>query len=118
MTNIFKTLITGSAFIALSGTAFADEPTSTTFAYDASAPVQVTYERFREIAEEACEISMLDAGGLVAKTRIEKKCRDEMVDEAVKATHISVLIAYHKQQIEADAEEAKLASLRQDNSTN
>ena len=116
MTNTLKTLIAASALLAISGTAFADQPVSTSFTYDASAPVDVTYERFQKIAEKACEISLRDAGGLVVKTRMQNKCRSEMVDEAVQATKTNVLIAYHKQQVKAKAE--RLASLRQDNSSN
>ena len=118
MTNTFKTLIAASALIALSGTAFAGETTSTKFTYNSSAPAEVTYERFQDIAEQACVISLRDAGGLVTKTRMESKCRAEMVDDAVKATKTTVLIAYHNQKIEAEAEAIRLASLRGNISTN
>ena len=118
MTNTLKTLIAASALIATSGTAFADEPVSTTFKYDASAPVEVTYERFQKIAEKACEISLRDAGGLVVKTRVQNKCRAEMVAEDVEATKTEVLIAFHKQQMKIEAEQARLASLRGNSSSN
>ena len=118
MTNTFKTLIAASALIAFSGTAFAGETTSTTFTYDSSAPVEVTYERFQDIAEQACEIDLRDAGGIVAKTRMENICRVELVSDAVKATKTNVLIAFHDQQLEAEAENVKIASLGQENSSN
>lgn len=103
MTNTFKTLIATSTLIALSGPAFAGQATSTTFTYDSSAPVEVTYKRFQKIAEQACEIDLRDAGGIVVKTRMENQCREELVSKAVKATKTNVLIAFHNQQLEAEA---------------
>lgn len=116
MTNTFKTLLAASALIAFSGTAFAGETTSTTFTYDSSAPVEATYERFQKIAGKACEISLRDAGGIVAKARMENKCSAELVGDAVKATKTDVLIAYHNQQLEAEA--VRIASLDQKSSLN
>ena len=113
MTNTFKTLIAASALVAFSGTAFAGETTSTSFTFDSSAPVEVTYERFQKIADAACEISLRDAGNIVAKARMENKCSADLVGEAVKATKTKVLIAYHIQQLEAEAEAVRIASLGQ-----
>ncbi len=123
MTNIFKTLIVSSAFIALSGTALsgaalAGEPTSTTFKYNASAPVEVTYAQFQQTAERACNFRHSVAFGRAGKDRVEKKCEAQLVAAAVAATKIKTLLAYHNQQIGVKAEERKFARLRQDNPQN
>ncbi len=114
MTNIIKIFITCSAILTLSGTAFADDSILTRFTYDASAPVEQTYARFQKTAERDCNIRLRAAGGLVMKTRVEKKCRAQLIANAVKATKIKTLIAYHSQLTKSHVDARKFARLRKD----
>ena len=122
MTKLFKALIAGTALLALSGTAFAGEPAPTTFMttfkYDAVAPMVVTYVRFQKTAKRACKVNHRTAGGLAAKARFERKCQAQLVGDAVKATKLRTLIAYHNQRMGLETNQSKFASLRPETSTN
>jgi hypothetical protein len=96
MSNLFKALVAASALVALSGAAAADEQVSADFTFTPGTPVDVTYASFEKTAKVACRVEMRIAGGMSAKMKIEKACRDELMGNAVAATKMEALIAYHE----------------------
>jgi len=111
MFNFSKTLIAASALIATAGTASASGNFTAKFNYDASAPIEVTYASFEQTAKKACRISVRKAGGIAAKTKFEASCRAQLVSDAVEATKMDTLIAYHEQLTEPAKRVRQFASV-------
>lgn len=97
MFNTAKALLAASALIATAGVATAEDNFSAEFSFSPTAPVEVTYAQFEATAKRACRISFRRAGGLAMKSRIENACTENLVRDAVNATGLVSLIAYHGQ---------------------
>lgn len=111
MTKLLKTLLTGAVLIAGAGVASADDSFTAKFDYAPSAPVHVTYSKFKKTARKACKISRRKAGGIAMKMKIEARCKTQLVDNAVRATGMVTLIAYHEQRT-GPAKTRQFASLK------
>ena len=97
MFNTAKTLIAATAFVATAGIATAEDRFTADFTFSPAAPVEVTYAQFEETAKDACRISVLEAGGLSMKRKIENACTENLIRDAVNATGLVSLIVYHEQ---------------------
>lgn len=100
MSIITKTtaLIAAVSALGFVGTAHADPGFSARFDYNADAPLSETYARFEKTARSACKVDRVKAGGVAMKAKIEQLCTTQLVTEAVAATEIAALIAYHEAQ--------------------
>jgi hypothetical protein len=98
MTMTIKALIAGSAMTLALGSATADNTFTADFTFSPTAPVEVTYERFEDIAEQACHVDSSDIRGVGVRMKVENTCRVQLLDDAVKASELRNLIAYHQQQ--------------------
>ncbi|MEL6386193.1 MAG: hypothetical protein AAFR00_02480 [Pseudomonadota bacterium] len=98
MKNLIKTVFAGAALIAAAGTASATESFEATFAYNPNATFEETYKDFERTARSACRIDLRRAGGLVAKRKVEKACRADLMNKVIDATESAALSAYHAQQ--------------------
>ena len=89
----YITLMTAAAIVfSASATAIAGEQDeSVVFKYDASAPVEQTYEVLTEQAIKACK----DAYGTFAMYGT-RKCVKRSVNEAIEKINSAQLIAFHK----------------------
>ncbi|KCZ60617.1 hypothetical protein [Hyphomonas chukchiensis] len=96
MPSLFKTLIAASALVALTGAASADETFIADFEFTPDAPVDVTYANFEKTAKKACRVESRMVGGIAARVQIEKLCREHLMTDAVAATKMDALIAYHE----------------------
>ncbi len=95
MTNFITHFIAVSTMVALAGAASAETTAPAEFTYTPTAPVETTYAAFETTAKKACRINVSDAGSLRMKTRIESTCRTQLLADAIKATNLQPLIAYH-----------------------
>lgn len=96
MPSLFKAFVVASALAALTGAAAADDTFTADFAYAADAPVDVTYANFEKTVKKACRVEPRMVGGVAARVEIEKACRDTLMTDAVAATKMPALIAYHE----------------------
>lgn len=112
MTKIITTLIAGAAFVAIAGTASAENGFTAKFVYSPSASVDVTYAQFQKTAKQTCKISRMDAGGIAMKMKIERACYTRLVSDAVEATQLETLIAYHEQRMLPTNTHRQFAKLR------
>lgn len=97
MTKTIKAFIAGSAMTLALGSANADNTFTADFTFSPKAPVEATYERFEDIAEQACKEDTSDIRGIGVRMKIKKTCRIQLLSDAVKATKLKNLIAYHQQ---------------------
>jgi len=88
-------LIASSAAMILTSTASAQSDFTARFDYAANAPISQTYARFEKTAEAACTVDRVKAGGVAMKKKVEARCVDQLMTEAVAQTQIPALIAYH-----------------------
>ncbi|MEM7492990.1 MAG: hypothetical protein AAF296_06370 [Pseudomonadota bacterium] len=97
MTKTIKALIAGSAMTLALGSASADNTFTADFTFSPTAPVEITYERFEDIAEQACKADASELRGVGVRMKIEDTCRAQLLEDAVKASKLRTLIAYHQQ---------------------
>jgi len=99
MQNLIKTLIVLSTVSALSAQAESD--LTAKFAYSSSDSVETTYANFEGIAQKACKINRSEVAEMHTRTRMERACRAELMDNAVAATQLEGLVAYHAQKTDS-----------------
>ncbi|MAK62471.1 MAG: hypothetical protein CMK09_15990 [Ponticaulis sp.] len=58
------------------------------------------YAAFIEIAADLCRVDRQQAGDDTIKARIEANCTEALVADAVRASRMDDLIAYHNQQVD------------------
>ena len=95
MQKFIKTLIIISTVSALS--AQAENNLTAKFGYSSSDPVQTTYANFEGIAKQACKLNRSEVAEMHTRSRMEKLCESELMDNAVAATRLQGLAAYHAQ---------------------
>lgn len=96
MSNFYKAIVAASALVALTGVASADETFVAGFEFSPDAPIDVTYANFQKTAKKACRVESRMVGGMAARVKIEKDCRDHLMTDAVAATKMETLIAFHE----------------------
>lgn len=93
-----KIIITTAAALTFASTATAGEKNfQASFSYDASAPIDVTYNSFKTDAKAVCAKELIRAGYRAAESSSfqRRKCERQLVSRAVKAAQNKDLIAYH-----------------------
>lgn len=94
MQKLIKTLIILSTLSALS--AQAEDDLTAKFDYSSSDSIETTYANFEGIAQKACKINRSEVAEMHTRSRMEKACRAELMDNAVAATQLEGLVAYHE----------------------
>lgn len=115
MSKFITTAFTACALIAFSGAAHAKDDTfSVAFDYDAKAPVSQTYANFEKSAEAACRGEVKRAGfrSTDSTTWQQRKCKRDLIEQAVKSTRNSKLIAFHNYSVNPSSKTTKLASAK------
>lgn len=114
MQKFMKTLITATAISAISAasavSALADSDFSAKFDYSPADPVEATYARFESIARASCKVSRGEVADLGTRVRMEKACRTELINDAVKATNFQPLATYHAQMTTPSSRKPLLAA--------
>lgn len=112
MSVISKTraLVSAAAFLAIAGTAAAQENFTASFDYSPTAPVSQTYAAFQDTATQLCKIDRRDVASLGVRTRMQAACTKQLVADAVAATRMTALIAYHREQNHISAPAIQLAA--------
>lgn len=95
MTTFTKTLIAAGAMLVCVGSASADNTFVADFTYTPTDSVEVIHATFERTAKKACRISRNEAGGISIKAKIEADCRRQLLNDAIAATKLEALIAYH-----------------------
>lgn len=100
MSIISKSIALASAvsFLAIAGTASAEDSFDARFQFSPDAHPSVTYTSFVETAADLCRVDRIQAGGVAMKAKIEMSCTEALVADAVEATQLDELIAFHNQQ--------------------
>jgi len=114
MQKFMKNLITVSAISTISAvsavSALADSDFSAKFGYSPADPVETTYARFEGIAKASCKLSRAEVADLGTRVRMEKACRTELINDAVKATNFQPLATYHAQMTTPSSREPLLTA--------
>lgn len=106
MTNPIKTtalIALGFAGLTLGASlpaaaAPATESFEVDFLFVRSAPVEVTYENFEDIARRACRSQMSPVTLTETFTKVTRECESELMEKAVLETEMADLAAYHAEQ--------------------
>lgn len=115
MSKFITTAFTAAALIAVSGAAHAQDDTfNASFKYDTKAPVAQTYTNFEKSAEAACRGEIKRAGFRTTESNTwqQRKCKRELIEQAVKSTRNSKLIAFHNYSVNPSSKTTKLASAK------
>ena len=95
MQKLIKTLIIISTVSALS--AQAEDDLTAKFSYSPSDSIETTYANFEGTAKKACKIKRSEVAEMHTRSKMERDCRAELIDNAVAATPLQGLAAYHEQ---------------------
>lgn len=95
MQKLIKTLIIIGTVSALS--AQAEDDLTAKFSYSPSDSIETTYANFVDTAKKACKISRSEMADMYTRLKLERDCRTELTDNAVAATPLQGLAAYHAQ---------------------
>lgn len=115
MSKFITTAFTTIALIAVSSSAQAKDDTfSVAFNYDSAAPVTQTYTNFAKSAEAACRNEAKRAGYRTTDSTSwqQRKCKRELIEQAVKSTRNAKLIAFHNYTVNPNSKTTKLASAK------
>ncbi len=95
LTSTLAALVAVSTFAFPATAAINNEVFTVDFSFDRTAPVEVTYENFQDIAERACR-SREEPFSITLKFRsAAKRCVEDLLGKAVLQTEMPDLIALH-----------------------
>jgi hypothetical protein len=89
-----STIVIALGVLALAGSASA-QTFEGRFKYDRHVSAEENYATFEGIAQKACAVSPMEAGGLYNKLRREEACTDRMLEQAVKGADNAALSSVH-----------------------
>ena len=81
------------------------------FNYNPSDSVEAIYASIEKTAKKACRVNPREVGGVALKMKIEASCTAQLVKDAVAATEMETLIAYHEQLTEPTKRVRQFASV-------
>lgn len=90
MFTVSKALIAAAALLSTTAPAFAQDAITAEFRYDRTLSVEQNYAAFARTAKRACD----DISPMVG-ARGQNKCRASLIEQAVAASKVGELIAYH-----------------------
>lgn len=96
-------LVIALGALALTGAASAQATLQARFHNNPQVSTEENYASFERIARKACAVDIMEAGGIAAKTRIERECTARLLVDAVKATNDAALSGLHAQRTGAPA---------------
>ncbi|MGB3626604.1 MAG: hypothetical protein WA989_12295 [Henriciella sp.] len=94
MTLLIKTLVAGAALATAAATASAQSEFTARFDYSPDASIEVTYADFERTARKACSTGR-ETGTMARRAILERSCVSKLMDDAVEATNLRQLQAFH-----------------------